>query len=691
MRNELKKTLLNILIALIVISIVLIVIISLNQEKKEKQKKLNLDFDIESSKYKGIYPDVVMIKGRIVTNSNQNQRVEIYYDLIFQYTSLNYIELKNPKIYIYDNNNNKTYYINSDIAYSESLDNIRIVTLKGNANIKNLLQNINIQSEMLTCDVESKQINTNLHSLVVKDGFNITSTGLYINEEMAIFNSDVKIKNKTGLYESKIVDEFVNLNGTSNKAFFNIKEKNIKLEGNAILVSNMLDIKGEQIQLFQYDDKNDENKSFNNRIYVIKGNAKYINLDKDIFYSIGSTIDYRQGKEKIYFLTNGNGYIKNNKENTYVYFAGNNVSFYENKDKKSTLKIENGYIYQKKINGKTENEIESQFYSKGDYISLIKEDIYKYNCKNGYGYIKNDREEQEVVFSGNNIDYVEKSISKITGNGNLFDFIGNVYVKGENLVYYEDKNIVTSDSYFFLRQFKKEFIYDSKDITKGVKPDFEKSFLNIKKDDYNLLVNDVSALKGKMNTETNESFLEGNVNIIDYENLVQIRSNYAHYSGKEEQIYYAEKNLFVYQYQSLEKILDKKYLSTIIESDKGTIYKKDDLAYFEGEPKIKNFEDNFFIKSDLLEAHLDTKVYVFKDNIKLLVNTSENRQIENQIYIMGQYAVYESNKKVITFSGPSILVQKNIELYVLEIFVDFNQKTINFKGIKDSKLQKIKF
>ncbi|MEJ5273256.1 MAG: hypothetical protein WH035_03935, partial [Spirochaetota bacterium] len=316
---------------------------------------------------------------------------------------------------------------------------------------------------------------------------------------------------------------------------------------------------------------------------------------------------------------------------------------------------------------------------------------YSYICKNGYGYLKDLEKNNEVIFNGNNIDYNEKGLSKITGNANIYDLIGKTYIKGEELLYFDEKKIVTSEQPFFLRHFNENFSYHIDGILNGQKPDFEKDFANIKRENYIFLINDVQANKGKMNTEDSSSVLEGNVNIIDYENLLQIKSNYASYSGDNDQIYNAEGNLFIYQYESIEKILIKKYLTTIIQSEKGIVYKKDNLAYFEGEPKIKNFKENFYIQSDLLEAHLDTKVYVFKDNIKLLVNTSENKDLENQIYILGQYAVYETEKKTITFSGPSILYQKNIELYVLEIYVDFNNKTINFKGIKDSKIKSIKF
>lgn len=690
MKKKFNISIFTILIISLIIFLVLIAVFLLFQDKKERQKQNIFPFDIESIKFKGVYPDVIMLDGKININSAKNQKIEILYDKIYQYTSLNYVEIINPIITI-SQDNSDIYHITSKIAFADNLDNIKKFNLKGNALIKSLVQKIEISSELLICDLEKETISTDISSKILKDGFIIYSEGVFINNEYAIFKKNVRIENKTGLFDEKIVDEFRNFEGNCDNAIFYIKDKKILMRQNASVKSAMLDIKGNQINFIQIENSKNITNNNINRIIVIKGYAKYISIKNEIFYSKGDLIDYSQGNDKLYILNNGNGYYDSLIDKTHIFFEGQKVVYSQDIKDKSTFKINKGFLHQKKYDSNDNQRVISQFYSKGDNIVLEKEEKSSYKCVNGFGYLQDLEENNELVFSGKNINYIEKGTSKINQDANIYDFIGKIYIKGEELIYYEDKKIVVSEKPFFLRQFIKEYYYSNENIFKGIKPDFTKDFLNIKNEDFSLLINDISALKGKMNVENSSSILEGKVKIIDYQNLINIKSNYATYSGNEDQIYNAEGNLFIYQYSSIENILNNKYLSNIIQSDKAIVYKKENLAYFEGEPKIKNFTDNFFIKSDLLEAHLDTKVYVFKDNIKLLINYSENKEMESQIYIIGQYAVYDSDKKIITFSGPSILVQKNIEMYVNEIFVDFNQKTINFKGVKDSKLKKLKF
>ncbi len=690
MKKKFNISIFTILIISLIIFLVLIAVFLLFQDKKERQKQNIFPFDIESIKFKGVYPDVIMLDGKININSAKNQKIEILYDKIYQYTSLNYVEIINPIITI-SQDNSDIYHITSKIAFADNLDNIKKFNLKGNALIKSLVQKIEISSELLICDLEKETISNDISSKILKDGFIIYSEGVFINNEYAIFKKNVRIENKTGLFDEKIVDEFRNFEGNCDNAIFYIKDKKILMRQNASVKSAMLDIKGNQINFIQIENSKNITNNNINRIIVIKGYAKYISIKNEIFYSKGDLIDYSQGNDKLYILNNGNGYYDSLIDKTHIFFDGQKVVYSQDIKDKSTFKINKGFLHQKKYDSNDNQRVISQFYSKGDNIVLEKEEKSSYKCVNGFGYLQDLEENNELVFSGKNINYIEKGTSKINQDANIYDFIGKIYIKGEELIYYEDKKIVVSEKPFFLRQFIKEYYYSNENIFKGIKPDFTKDFLNIKNEDFSLLINDISALKGKMNVENSSSILEGKVKIIDYQNLINIKSNYATYSGNEDQIYNAEGNLFIYQYSSIENILNNKYLSNIIQSDKAIVYKKENLAYFEGEPKIKNFTDNFFIKSDLLEAHLDTKVYVFKDNIKLLINYSENKEMESQIYIIGQYAVYESDKKIITFSGPSILVQKNIEMYVNEIFVDFNQKTINFKGVKDSKLKKLKF
>lgn len=690
MKKKFNISIFTILIISLIIFLVLIAVFLLFQDKKERQKQNIFPFDIESIKFKGVYPDVIMLDGKININSAKNQKIEILYDKIYQYTSLNYVEIINPIITI-SQDNSDIYHITSKIAFADNLDNIKKFNLKGNALIKSLVQKIEISSELLICDLEKETISNDISSKILKDGFIIYSEGVFINNEYAIFKKNVRIENKTGLFDEKIVDEFRNFEGNCDNAIFYIKDKKILMRQNASVKSAMLDIKGNQINFIQIENSKNITNNNINRIIVIKGYAKYISIKNEIFYSKGDLIDYSQGNDKLYILNNGNGYYDSLIDKTHIFFEGQKVVYSQDIKDKSTFKINKGFLHQKKYDSNDNQRVISQFYSKGDNIVLEKEEKSSYKCVNGFGYLQDLEENNELVFSGKNINYIEKGTSKINQDANIYDFIGKIYIKGEELIYYEDKKIVVSEKPFFLRQFIKEYYYSNENIFKGIKPDFTKDFLNIKNEDFSLLINDISALKGKMNVENSSSILEGKVKIIDYQNLINIKSNYATYSGNEDQIYNAEGNLFIYQYSSIENILNNKYLSNIIQSDKAIVYKKENLAYFEGEPKIKNFTDNFFIKSDLLEAHLDTKVYVFKDNIKLLINYSENKEMESQIYIIGQYAVYDSDKKIITFSGPSILVQKNIEMYVNEIFVDFNQKTINFKGVKDSKLKKLKF
>lgn len=690
MKKKFNISIFTILIISLIIFLVLIAVFLLFQDKKERQKQNIFPFDIESIKFKGVYPDVIMLDGKININSAKNQKIEILYDKIYQYTSLNYVEIINPIITI-SQDNSDIYHITSKIAFADNLDNIKKFNLKGNALIKSLVQKIEISSELLICDLEKETISNDISSKILKDGFIIYSEGVFINNEYAIFKKNVRIENKTGLFDEKIVDEFRNFEGNCDNAIFYIKDKKILMRQNASVKSAMLDIKGNQINFIQIENSKNITNNNINRIIVIKGYAKYISIKNEIFYSKGDLIDYSQGNDKLYILNNGNGYYDSLIDKTHIFFDGQKVVYSQDIKDKSTFKINKGFLHQKKYDSNDNQRVISQFYSKGDNIVLEKEEKSSYKCVNGFGYLQDLEENNELVFSGKNINYIEKGTSKINQDANIYDFIGKIYIKGEELIYYEDKKIVVSEKPFFLRQFIKEYYYSNENIFKGIKPDFTKDFLNIKNEDFSLLINDISALKGKMNVENSSSILEGKVKIIDYQNLINIKSNYATYSGNEDQIYNAEGNLFIYQYSSIENILNNKYLSNIIQSDKAIVYKKENLAYFEGEPKIKNFTDNFFIKSDLLEAHLDTKVYVFKDNIKLLINYSENKEMESQIYIIGQYAVYDSDKKIITFSGPSILVQKNIEMYVNEIFVDFNQKTINFKGVKDSKLKKLKF
>lgn len=692
MIKKIKFSFFSIMVLLLFVFIIGLIISTISPNKTSKNKSIYLSsFNLEKEKYKGSYPDTIMIKGKINSNSNTNERIEIYYDRILQYSSLNYMKIEYPKITIFQDEE-KIYYITSDIAFTENLDDIKIVNLIGKASIKDLKQNIEIKGDLLICNIERKEISSEESSLVIKDGFNIVSTGIYINSEKANFKKDVYITNDTGLYNSKIVNEFINFKGYSENAIFDMNTNTIRMNKNATVSSKAFDIKGDQILFYNFENDPDVSINYSQRIYVLNGYIKYININNDIFYSKGDTIDYKQGKLESYSLKNGYGYYKDNDENTYLYFNGETVSFFKDENKKAIYKINKGFFDQQKYNIYDSDSIISQFYSKGDFISLT---TYKerntYNCKNGFGYLYDLNNKNNVIFSGNNIYYVEKGETKISGNANIYDIIGKNYVKGDELIYYDDRKIVVSDKPFFLRQFNSDFNYTNQSILKGIRPNFENDFLKLPSDNYKYIVNDVSALKGKMNTEDSSCILEKKVNIIDYQNLILIVADYATYSGKEDQIYKAENNLTIYQYDSINNIKNNKQLEIIIQSDRATVYKKDNLAYFEGEPKIKNFKDNFYIQSDLLEAHLDTKVYVFKDNIKLLVNTSENKELENQIYILGQYAVYDSEKKIITFSGNSILYQKNMELKVLEIFVDFDQKVIKFKGIKDSKIKSIKF
>lgn len=691
--RKIRISFFSLMTVVFLVVIVSLILISLLPNMKDKNTGSSFNLDLNNEKFKGVYPDIVMINGKIGSVTNDNQKIIIYYKRILQYSSLNYLKIENPIIYIY-NGSEKIYYIKSNIAYTENLDNIKKISFQENTTINDLKQNIIIEGDLFKCDIENRVITSDIQSTVKKDGFVINSVGIYIDDNYAIFKNNVDIINDSGFYDHKIVDEFVNFKGRCDLATFYTKDNFIKMEKNAYVKSRMLDIQGDKIQFFQIKenlDNSNNNNSYSNRITVDNGYAQYISKEKKIFYSKGYYIDYRQGDSKLFILKNGNGYYKDSIENSIIYFTGENVIYSEDLKNKSSFKINKGYFHQKKYFENNDKNTISEFYSNGEFINLIKNQNYSYICKNGYGYLKDLEKNNEVVFNGNNIDYKEKGLSKITGNANIYDLIGKTYVKGEELLYFDEKKIVTSEQPFFLRHFNENFSYNIDGILNGQKPDFEKNFVNIKRENYIFLINDIQANKGKMNTEDSSSILEGNVNIIDYENLLQIKSNYASYSGNDDQIYNAEGNLFIYQYESIEKILIKKYLTTIIQSEKGIVYKKDNLAYFDSGPKIKNFKENFYIQSDLLEAHLDTKVYVFKDNIKLLVNTSENKDLENQIYILGQYAVYETEKKTITFSGPSILYQKNIELYVLEIYVDFNNKTINFKGIKDSKIKSIKF
>ncbi len=690
MRKKIKLSFFSFMIIVFFIIILGLIFSTLISNKNGNKSNTTFPFNLENEKYKGTYPDIIMVNGKINSNSNKNERIEIFYDRILQYSSLNYMKIENPRITVFQDKE-KIYYITSDIAFSENIENIKIVNLNGNASIKDLKQNIDIKGDLLVCNIDRKEISSDKSSLVIKDGFDIVSTGIFINSNYAIFKKDVNIRNKTGFYNSKIVNEFIDFKGYSETATFNINDNIIRIDKNATVSSNAFDIKGDQILFYDLEKPQNQNNSYSQRIYVLNGYIKYINANNDIFYSEGDSIDYRYGKLESYTLKNGDGYYKDYKENNYLYFKGESVNFFKDEKKKTIFKINKGFFDQKKYSSKNSEQIISQFYSKGDYISLIKDNNNTYNCKNGFGYLYDLNNNNKVIFTGNNIYYVEKGETRISGNAHIYDIIGKNYIKGDELIYYDDKKIVISNKPFFLRQFNDDFDYINESILKGIKPDFEKDFLNLSSDNFKYIVNDVSANKGKMNTEDGSSILEKKVNIIDYQNLILIVADYATYSGKDEQIYKAEKNLTIYQYDSIDNIRNNKQLESIIQSDKVVVYKKDNLAYFEGEPKIKNFKDNFYIQSDLLEAHLDTKVYVFKDNIKLLVNTSENKELENQIYILGQYAVYESEKKLITFSGPSTLYQKNIELFLLEIYVDFNQKTINFKGIKDSKIKSIKF
>jgi len=769
MRKKIKLSFFSFMIIVLIIFILGLIISTLISNKNGNKSNPTFPFNLEDEKYKGSYPDIIMVNGRINSNSSKNERIEIFYDRIVQYSTLNYMKIINPKITVFQDKE-KIYYITSDIAFSENIDNIKIVNLSGNASINDLKQNIDIKGDLLVCNIERKEISSDKSALVIKDGFNIVSNGIFINNTYAVFKKDVKITNKTGLYDSQIMDEFINFKGYSETATFDITNNSIKMDKNATINSKVLDIKGDQVLFYKFKINQDQNNNYSQRIYVLNGHIKYVNVNNDVFYSKGDSIDYRQGNDENYTLKNGEGYFKDNKENSYIYFTGETVNFIKNKNEQTTYKINKGFFNQKKFNFDSEDKILTEFYSKGDSIqySQLKDKTYilrngdgyykdygdnsylyfngetvtftedsnkkttykinkgyfdqkkysntnfeniisefyskgdgitlvkynnnnTFNCKNGFGYLYDSNENNNVIFSGNTINYIEKGETKISGNAHIYDLIGKTYVKGDELIYYDDKKIITSNKQFFIRQFDDNFNYSNQDILKGIKPEFEKDFLNLPSDNFKFIVNDISALKGKMNTEDGSSILEKKINIIDYQNLIMINSDYATYSGKDEQTYKAEKNLTIYQYNSIDNIRNNKQLESIIQSDKVIVYKKDNLAYFEGEPKIKNFKENFYIQSDLLEAHLDTKVYVFKDNIKLLVNTSENKELENQIYILGQYAVYDSEKKIITFSGPSILYQKNIELYVLEIFVDFNQKTINFKGIKDSKIKSIKF
>ncbi|MFN3411874.1 MAG: LPS export ABC transporter periplasmic protein LptC, partial [Exilispira sp.] len=226
-------------IIFVLISISLI-IFTIKTEKRVKITGNNFLFDIQNSKYKEVFPDLVMLKGKIVSNINQDQKIEIYYDEIYQYFQLNYLEIRNPQINIFDQENKKIYYITSKIAYANNLEDINTITLKGEASISILLENIQIKGSLLVCDLINNQIKSDQDSLVIKDGFLISSKNLFINESLANFTNNVKIINQTGLYESKVVDEFINFNGSSQIATFYIRDKSIKLLNNAIVTSKML-------------------------------------------------------------------------------------------------------------------------------------------------------------------------------------------------------------------------------------------------------------------------------------------------------------------------------------------------------------------------------------------------------------------------------------------------------------------
>ncbi|HPC38595.1 MAG TPA: LPS export ABC transporter periplasmic protein LptC [Exilispira sp.] len=314
MVKKIKLSFFSIMMILFFIFLLGIVFSTLVSNKNNSGINSSFPFNLEEEKYKSAYPDIIMLNGKINSNSSdKNQRIEIFYDRIIQYSTLNYMKIENPKITIFENKE-KLYYITSEIAYTDKIDDIKIVNLSGNASIKNLKQNIDIKGDLLVCNIEKKEISSEKTAFVNKDGFDITSFGIFINETNAIFKKDVIIKNKTGLYNSKIVDEFVDFEGFADRAIFNINDNSIKLDKNAKVSSKMLDIKGDQILFYQKQNNQNQKNEDSQRIFILNGYFKYINSDNDILYSKGDSIDYKKDNEETYFLKNGDGYFKDNKE-----------------------------------------------------------------------------------------------------------------------------------------------------------------------------------------------------------------------------------------------------------------------------------------------------------------------------------------------------------------------------------------
>ncbi|MEJ5273512.1 MAG: LPS export ABC transporter periplasmic protein LptC, partial [Spirochaetota bacterium] len=179
--------------------IVSLILISLLPNMKDKNTGSSFNLDLNNEKFKGVYPDIIMINGKIGSVTNDNQKIIIYYKRILQYSSLNYLKIENPIIYIY-NSSEKIYYITSKIAYTENLDNIKKISFQENTTINDLKQNIIIEGDLFKCDIENRVITSDIQSTVKKDGFVINSIGIYIDDNYAIFKNNVDIINNSGFY-----------------------------------------------------------------------------------------------------------------------------------------------------------------------------------------------------------------------------------------------------------------------------------------------------------------------------------------------------------------------------------------------------------------------------------------------------------------------------------------------------------
>lgn len=696
-----KKLKLIILLALVLL-FALIAILAFNKNRKNVY---SLKYDITALEHNGSLPDIIMEKGFSRTENSSNQDIEITYDKLYQYNQSNYLKLENVVIDVYTAKK-KQYHIVSDLVYTFDMANMQSFYLSHNAEINDFFQNISIKGELLFCDFAANILKSDHRVLVIKDGFEIESDFFIVQNNVASFTGNVVILNKTGVLEDKKVDEFVNLSGNCENAYFYLNENKINMVQNVIIVSDMLDIKGDEVDIARNEnitevnpktkqnvDKNKTNNLPDTSINILNGYMKYNKIDRIplLFYTKGKKINFIDGNKRSFSLQSGDGfYISGNETN---YFSGTRVFFEEEKlkdnSKNQYIETNKGYLkYEKNI----DNEVISLFYSKGDRIVLVnkKEAIYK--CYNGYGYIKDKKDKNELLFEGNFIEYNQGKYSKIEKNAALYDFSAKIFIKGDLLEFFDKEKIASSSKPFFLRQFKPEFEFNNMGFLSGKSPNIGNYFLSSKDLFLNFRKYDIQGNKGTFNTEDSAGIVEGNSNIVDYENLIETKSDKAKYTGNKTDIYILEGNLFVYQYESIEKILNRKYLLLVVQADKGKIERANNYGIFEGEPKIRNFEDKYFIKSDLLELYLDTDTYVFKDNVKLILNSGEDEsKSDNLVFILGTYAVFESQKNNITFSGPSTLIQKNMEIQVSEIFVNLADKKITFKSLKDSKLKSINY